>query len=98
MIFGISYDDDLVKAKQVLQDIVEAEERVLKDPGYIIGVKELTDSRVNILVKVFVESQYHFAVSLKITEQVKLAFDKEGIRIPHAQQEIHLLHINNPNS
>ncbi|MCB1844550.1 MAG: mechanosensitive ion channel, partial [Halioglobus sp.] len=51
MVFGISYDDDLLKAKQVLQAIVDADERILKDPAPVIALGELADSSVNFVVR-----------------------------------------------
>jgi small conductance mechanosensitive channel len=52
-VFGIGYDDDLKLAKQTLQEIIDADERVLKEPESFIGVGELGDSSVNFTVRVW---------------------------------------------
>lgn len=50
-VFGIGYDDDIRKAKQLLEDILSADKRVLKDLEPTIWILELADSSVNIAVR-----------------------------------------------
>jgi small conductance mechanosensitive channel len=90
LIFGIGYDDDLLKAKLILQEIIKGSDFVLDDPAPLIGVKELADSSVNFLVRIYVRREYFARAPLEITEQVKLKFDEAKIGIPYPQQEIHL--------
>ncbi|MCP3427947.1 mechanosensitive ion channel family protein [Opacimonas viscosa] len=90
MVFGIGYDDDLLKAKQILEAMLQADERVLKDPAYTVAVGELGDSSVNILVRPWVNSADYWAVKFEFTEAVKLRFDQEGISIPYPQMDVHL--------
>ncbi len=90
LIFGIGYDDDLLKAKLILQEIIKGADFVLDDPAPLIGVKELADSSVNFLVRIYVKREYFTRATLEITEQVKLKFDEAKIGIPYPQQEIHL--------
>lgn len=90
MIFGIGYDDDIKKAKQVLQDIVSSDERVLQDPEPVVAVSELADSSVNFVVRPWVKTADYWAVYWGITEAVKERFDKEGISIPFPQQDVHM--------
>lgn len=90
MTFGIGYDDDLLKAKQVLQELVDKEERILKEPACLIGVAELGDNSVNFTVRPWVKSADNLAVRLDFTEAVKLRFDEEGISIPYPQMDVHL--------
>ncbi|WP_286239308.1 mechanosensitive ion channel family protein [Neptuniibacter halophilus] len=90
MVFGIGYDDDLRKAKQVLQEIIEADERILKDPAPVIAVSELGDSSVNFVVRPWVNAADYWPVLWGITEAVKLRFDEEGISIPYPQMDVHL--------
>lgn len=89
-VFGIGYDDDIKKAKKVLEKIVTSDERVLKDPAPVIGVKELADSSVNFVVRPWVNTADYWSTYFDITEQVKLQFDKEGISIPFPQQDVHM--------
>ncbi len=90
MVFGIGYDDDIRKAKQVLQELVESDERILKDPATNIFVKELGDSSVNIGVRPYVKTPDYWSVYFDLTERVKLRFDEEGISIPFPQRDVHL--------
>lgn len=91
MTFGIGYDDDLLKAKQILQEIVAADERITEDPPPIIAVEALADSSVNLACRPFVKLEDLIAVRFDLTERVKLRFDEEGISIPYPQRDIHLL-------
>lgn len=90
MIFGIGYEDDLLKAKQLLKDIVAADERILKDPAPAVAINDLGDSCVNFKVRPWVKSADYWDVLSDITETVKLTFDKEGISIPYPQTDVHL--------
>jgi len=90
MIFGIGYDDDLLKAKRILAEIVAADERCLKDPAPAIAINDLGDSCVNFKVRPWVQSGDYWDVFSDITEQVKLTFDAEGISIPYPQTDVHL--------
>lgn len=90
MVFGISYDDDLRKAKQLLLEIVSADERVLKDPEPLVAVSALADSSVNFIVRPWVKTEDYWKVYWDTTEQVKLRFDEAGISIPYPQMDVHL--------
>jgi small conductance mechanosensitive channel len=90
MLFTISYKDDLPKAKQLLQEIVESDDRVLDEPPPIIGVQELGDKGVLFNVWPFVDMPNFVAVKQAISEQVKLRFDEAGITIPFPQRDVHV--------
>jgi small conductance mechanosensitive channel len=90
MVFGIGYDADLRKAKQLLNDIIAEDERVLKDPSVVIAVSELADSSVNFVVRPWVKSADYWNVRWDTIEKVKLRFDQEGISIPFPQMDVHL--------
>jgi len=89
MVFGIGYDDDLLKAKKILMDILISDERVLSDPEPLVAVAELADSSVNFNVRPWVKTADYWAVYWDVTEKVKLRFDEEGISIPFPQMQIH---------
>jgi small conductance mechanosensitive channel len=90
MVFGIGYDANLLNAKSVLQEIINADDRVLKDPETVIAVGELADSSVNILVRPWVKSADYWPFYWDMMEQVKLRFDQEGISIPYPQMDVHV--------
>jgi len=90
LVFGIGYDDDLRKAKRILEEIVASDERILKDPAPTVGVLELGDNSVNFAVNSFIDPEDYRAVLFDLHERVKLRFDEEGISIPYPQRDVHL--------
>lgn len=90
MTFGISYDDDLRLAREILQDIVSSDPRVLSTPAPAVMVGALADSSVNFLVRPWVNSADYWPVFWDTTEKVKLRFDEAGITIPFPQREVHI--------
>lgn len=90
LVFGIGYDDDLARAKGVLQRIVDADERILRDPAPTIAVGELADSSVNFIVRPWVKGPDYWAVYWDLTERIKLEFDAQDISIPFPQNDVHL--------
>ncbi|EDY83818.1 transporter, MscS family [Verrucomicrobiia bacterium DG1235] len=90
MTFGCGYDDDIRQAKRVLQDILDNDERVLKDPAYVVAVSELGDNSVNFTVRPWVDAADYWNVYFDTHEAVKLKFDEEGLSIPYPQTDVHL--------
>ncbi len=90
LIFGIGYNDDLKKAKEILAKIVEAESRILAEPEPQIVVGNLGDNAVEIYCRVWVKTDDYWDVHFNMTEEVKLAFDKEGINFPFPQRDVHI--------
>ncbi len=87
---GIGYDDDLLKAKKVLQQILAEEPRGLNEPESLVAVSELGDSSVNFTVRIWVNASDYWPTYFDLTEKVKLTLDKEGISIPYPQQDVHV--------
>ena len=87
---GVSYDDDLDKVQKTLQEIVDADERILKDPACVIRVHELADSSVNFVVRPWVASGDYWGVYWDLTETIKKRFDQDGISFPFPQQDVHI--------
>ena len=90
LVVGCGYGDDLDKVKQVLNDILAKDERVLKDPAPTVALSELADSSVNFVVRPWVKPADYWDVYFGVTEQVKRRFDDEGLSIPFPQQDVHL--------
>ncbi|WP_316901604.1 mechanosensitive ion channel domain-containing protein [Pseudodesulfovibrio indicus] len=90
MVFGIGYDDDLLKAKKTLERIISEEPRILPEPAPVIQVNELGDSSVNFVVRPWTKTGDYWGVYFAITEKVKLVFDAEGISIPYPQTDVHV--------
>jgi len=90
MVFGIGYDDDIRKAKEIIQGILDADERILDEPEPLIAVGELADSSVNFNVRPWVNSGDYWPVHFDLNEKIKLAFDDNGISIPFPQMDLHI--------
>jgi small conductance mechanosensitive channel len=90
MVVGIGYDSDLKKAKEILNEMVASDARILKDPAPTVAVAELADSSVNFVVRPWVASADFWGVKFDFTEAVKLRFDAEGISIPFPQMDVHV--------
>ncbi|MDX2452097.1 mechanosensitive ion channel domain-containing protein [Desulfosarcina sp.] len=90
LVFGIAYDDDIDKARQIIMDIIEKDERVFKDPEPIVVLSELADSSVNLTMRAWSKSGDHWNIFFDTTEKVKKAFDAQGITIPFPQRDVHI--------
>jgi len=90
MTVGVSYGDDLDKVRKTIRELVDADERVLKEPECLIAVSELADSSVNFTVRPWTKTADYWPVRFDLTEAIKKRFDKEGISIPFPQQDVHL--------
>ena len=90
LVIGVGYDDDLQKTKQVLTDVVTADERVLAEPAPVIEVLELGDSSVNFAVRPWVKTSDYWPLRFALMMAIKLRLDEEGISIPYPQRDVHL--------
>jgi small conductance mechanosensitive channel len=90
LVVGIGYDDDIKKAKEVLNRVVQEYENAKKDPPPQVFVMELADSSVNLAVRIHVDKDYYWKAKWDLSEIIKLEFDKEGIGIPYPQMDVHL--------
>lgn len=91
MVFGIGYEDDMRKAKEIIKAEIEKDARVLKEPETLIAISELADSSVNIVARPWVNSGDYWAVKFDLTENIKRAFDENGVTIPYPQVEMHVI-------
>ena len=90
MVVGVSYSDDLDKVRKTIEELVAADERILKDPACTIAVSQLADSSVNFVVRPWVKTSDYWGVMFDLTEAIKKRFDQEGISIPFPQQDVYL--------
>ena len=89
--YGIAYGESIARAKAVLNDIIEADTRILKTPDVpFIEVSGLGDSSVNLAVRLWVESSDYWAVFFSMNNRVYDEFTQEGISIPFPQMDIHV--------
>lgn len=90
LVFSIAYDNDLEVAKKAINDTVSAHPLVLKDEEIFIRVGEYAASSVNIITRVWSETDNYWTVYHDLLEQVRAEFDKRGINIPFNQLDVHI--------
>jgi small conductance mechanosensitive channel len=90
MTFGISYNDDIPKAEEVLREILTSHEKVLEDPAPAVRLHALGESSVDFVVRPWVRTDDYWNVYWDVTREVKLRFDAEGISIPFPQRDVHV--------
>lgn len=88
--FGVAYDSDIAKVKAILEDIVYNDEAVLKDEEINVFVSDLLDSSVDMGLRCWVKKEDYWTAKWRIVENVKLAFDENGISIPFPQMDVNL--------
>ena len=87
---GIGYGDDVDKARQVIKQLCDQDDRILKNPEVFIAVSTLADSSVNFAVRAWVNADDYWAVFFAMNENVYKTFTKEGINIPFPQMDVHI--------
>ncbi|RBI87732.1 mechanosensitive ion channel family protein [Rhodosalinus halophilus] len=90
LVFGISYDDSIQKAQEVIEQVVADYPAVLDDPAPVIRVNELSASSVDFICRPWVKTGDYLSTFWDLTRNVKEAFDANGITIPFPQTEMHL--------
>jgi small conductance mechanosensitive channel len=90
LLFGIGYGDDIDKARKVILSVVESEERIMHDQGVEVFVKELGGSSVNLATRFWVTAENYWPVFFYMQENIKKAFDREGVSIPFPQMDVHM--------
>lgn len=84
--FGISYNDDINKAMEVIRAHYDADERVLKDPEFFQGVIKHNASSIDIVTRAWVKTPDYWPVYFDAMKGIKEAFDANGIEIPYPHQ------------
>lgn len=87
---GISYQSDIRRAKEVITSLIEDNEKILKDKEYSIFVDDLADSSVVIGMRFWTRTEDFWPVRWAMLEEIKYAFDDNGIGIPFPQMDVHL--------
>ena len=90
---GISYKADLKKAKDVLLQVLETDEKTSKDKDRLVFVDELAESAVVLGVRCWFAQEDFWSGKWRITENCKLALDEAGIEIPYNQLDVHVKNV-----
>ena len=88
-VFGVEYDTDFERVKQVVESVLARDARILADPAPSIALKELADSSVNVVVRVWVKSADYWGVYFDINKEIYATFNKEGIGFPFPQLTVY---------
>ncbi|MGP3591362.1 small-conductance mechanosensitive channel MscS [Vagococcus sp. WN89Y] len=87
-IIGVAYDSDIEQVKSLLTDIIQADERILKDREMTVRLNELGASSINFVVRVWSKSSDLQNVYWDVLEQIKRRFDENGISFPYPQMDV----------
>ena len=88
-VFGVEYGEDFEKVKAVLQRIIDADPRILKDPAPMIALGALSASSVDIKVRAWAKTADYWDVYFDMNKIVYDTFNKEGIGFPFPQLTVH---------
>lgn len=90
LVIGISYDDDIRKARELVMEIIEQDERILKEPAPVVNVAALGESSIDLNVRPWVNKGDYWNVRADLLETIKTRFDASGISIPFPQQDVYM--------
>jgi len=89
--FGVGYETDISKVKDILNKIITGHELILKDPAPFVRLGNLGDNSIDFTVRVWAKTEDYWTVYFDLTEKTKQEFDKAGINIPYPQMDVHLI-------
>ena len=87
-IIGVAYDSDIDQVKKILTDIIQSEDRILKDGEMTVRLNELGASSINFVVRVWSNSSDLQSVYWDVLERIKREFDANGISFPYPQMDV----------
>jgi len=90
LLFGVGYESDIKKVKEIIEKIAKNHDKILQNPAPFIRLTEHGASSINFVTRLWCNTQDYWDVYFDMTEQVKIAFDKEGINIPYPQMDVHI--------
>ena len=90
-VIGIAYEDNIKVAREVILNILNNDERVIKQPAPEVFVNELADSSVNLTIRAWAEKSQYWSARNGLQEEIKVALDNAGINIPYPQQEMRII-------
>ena len=90
LVVGCGYNDDLRAVKSFLSELLQSDERILKEPAATVAVSELADNSVNFAVRPWVNSADYWAVKCDLNERIKIGFDDRGFNIPYPSRDVYM--------
>ena len=95
-IIGVAYDSDIDMVTKLLTDIIQADDRILKDREMTVRLNELGASSINFVVRVWSNSSDLQNVYWDVLEKVKRSFDEHGISFPYPQMDVNFKRVKEP--
>lgn len=95
-IIGVAYDADIDKVRQILTEIINDDDRILKDREMTVRLNELGPSSVNFVIRVWSNSGELQNVYWDVLERIKKALDANGIGIPYPQMDVNFKRVKQP--
>ena len=87
-IFGIAYGDNVQKAREVLTNLINSDERIMQEPVPFVGLGALTNNSVDIVVRVWTKTEDYWNVHFDLNEKVYKEFEKNGLHFPAPTPQI----------
>ena len=89
--FSISYSDDISHAKRIIAEVANNNGLILKDPAVQVFVNGHEASCISLVTRVWCKGEHYWDVFFAMQEEVKIAFDKNGVCIPFNQLDVHIV-------
>ena len=89
--FGVGYEADISKVKDILNSIINKHKLILRDPEPFVRLGNLGDSSIDFTVRVWTKTEDYWTVHFDLIESAKEEFDKENINIPYPQMDVHMI-------
>ena len=90
IVFSVSYADDFEKAKTVILEVAKNNPIVLNDPAPSVRMSAQSESSIDLTAKIWCKNDDYHALKADMLENVKIAFDNNGISIPYPQLDVHV--------
>lgn len=90
MVFGVSYEDDVLKVKKTLNEIISENPLIINEPAPFVAISEHAASSINFVVRVWCNTEDYWTIYFDLLEKVTLKFGEENISIPYPQMDLHL--------
>ncbi len=89
---GISYNDNIKTAKEIILRVLAAEPRILPEPTPVVAVANLGDNSVDLIIRPWVRTPDYWAVRFHLLETLKTELEAGGCSIPYPQHDVHVFH------
>lgn len=97
-VVGIGYEDNIKTAQTVILNVLNSDDRIVKEPAPEVFVTDLADSSVNLTIRAWASKDNYWPARNSLQQEIKVALDNAGINIPFPQQEMRIISDAKPNT